>query len=144
MSLKSHNQRLAELLIEEQGLADELLALSQDERLCCESIDSDRLIDIGVQRKEVLNSWEMTHAKVLTITAQSPNHDQSSQILMDEAIARLTQTIAAINENDQISLKFLKEKTTRQMARLRTMNQGGRLLQSLTFATPAFAHDSRE
>jgi hypothetical protein len=139
----NNHAELMRLLSEEQSLADELLALSTEEKQCCELDQSERLIDIGIQRKEVLNTWLMTRDRTVAASKASGKRDQSTQRKVEDIMFRLDQTIAAINANDQISLKLLNEKSNRCLSRMRNVNQGARLLRSFSVPTSPLAHDSR-
>ena|SRR5947207_11024712 len=144
MSPNDHNNRLAPLLTREQGLADELLTLAQAETNCCESSDTDRLVEIVAQRKEVMSSWHALHKQTAAALQDPTNSNQISQGPLKDAIDRINETIASIKATDQISLERLTLRANQDLGKLQNLNQASRWLHSLDSGTQSYAYSSRE
>ncbi len=144
MSLINYDRLLATLLSQEQDLANELLTLSQEEHNCCESGDTDRLLEIVAQRKEVMSTWETHHQETMAVGYCFNLSGSPAKVELQSAIRRLNETIAAIQTQDQSSLQKLTQQTNQDISRLQSMNQGSRWLRYMNQPALSFAHDSRQ
>jgi len=140
MSLINYDRLLAALLSQEQDLANELLALSRQERVCCETNDTDRLADIVAQRNEVMSVWETHHQETLAVAHCCNLNESPAKTELQNAINRLNETILAIQTEDQSSLQKQTDKTDQDPG----LNQGSGLLQYLNQPVQSFVHDSRQ
>lgn len=144
MSLINYDRLFAALLSQEQDLANELLALSRQERICREANDTDRLVDIVAQRNEVTSAWETHHQETLAVAHCCNLNDSPAKTELQNAINRLNETITAINAEDQSSPQKLTDNADQDLDGLQNLNQGSQLQQYLNQPLQSFVHDIRQ
>jgi hypothetical protein len=144
MGLINYDRLLSTLLSQEQYLADELLSLSQQENACCESKDTDHLIDIVVERQEVMSALERHHEQTLAVARSAALSDEQLSPELQNAIKRLHETIEAIQSQEQLTLEKLTQKTDPDFERLQGVKQASQWPQYTNQSGPSFEADSRK